>query len=96
VFTAVGLGFLLRGTRQAQGPAAAGLGLLALFVGASKGAVFAHGIVLSALPATASRAAVALALGAGLAALVSGGLLVAATPFTTATTERIRDLRARL
>jgi hypothetical protein len=96
VFTAVGLWFLLRGTRQAQGPAAAGLGLLALFVGASKGAVFAHGVVLSALPATGARAAVALTLGAGLAALVGGALLVAVTPFTTATAERILDLRARL
>lgn len=96
MFTAVGLWFLLRGKRQAQGPAAAGLGLLALFVGASKAAVFAHGVVLSALPAKGARAAVALTLEAGLAALVSGGLLVAATPFTTATTERILALRARL
>jgi hypothetical protein len=63
VFTAVGLGFLFRGTRQAQGPAAAGLGLLAVFVGASKAPVFAHGVVPSALPATGARAAVVLTWG---------------------------------
>jgi hypothetical protein len=96
VFTAVGVWFLVRGSRQAQGPAAAGLGLLGIFVGASKGAVFVHGDVLSVLPAGGARAAVALAIGTGIVALVCGGLLVAATPMTTPTSNRIINMRTQL
>lgn len=83
VFLAVGVGVLLRGPRHAQGPAAVGLGLLGLFVGASRGAVFAQGVVLSALPGTDIRTAVALTLAASIGAIVCGGVLVAATPWAS-------------
>ena len=59
------------GARAASG---AGLGLLGLAVGLSRGAIFLHGSVLSALPGTSSRVMVALAVATGVAAAVAGGL----------------------
>jgi hypothetical protein len=49
VFAAVGFGVLAWGPRNADVPAAIGLGLLGLATGLSEGGVFLHGGVLSAL-----------------------------------------------
>jgi hypothetical protein len=74
LFMGVGAGVLAWGPRTARAAAGAGLGLLGLAVGLSRGAIFLHGIVLSALPGIASRAVVALAVATGAAAAVAGVL----------------------
>jgi hypothetical protein len=74
LFAVAGAGVLAWGPRAARAAAGAGLGLLGLAVGLSRGAIFLHGIVLSALPGTASRVAVSLAVATGAAAAVAGGL----------------------
>jgi hypothetical protein len=77
----IGLAVLARGSRSARLGAAAGLGLLGVFVGLTKVSALLHGVVLAATPADATRAAVALALWAGLAAAVLGGALFFAGVF---------------
>ena len=74
LFAAAGFGVLAWGPRDAQIPAGIGLGLLGLAVGLSKGAIFLHAGVLSALPATPTRLAAALAICAGAAGATLGGL----------------------
>ena len=74
LFALAGGGVLAWGPRAARAAAGAGLGLLGLAVGLSRGAIFLHGIVLSVLPGTASRVAVLLAVATGAAAAVAGGL----------------------
>jgi hypothetical protein len=77
VSAAVGVGVLLRGGEPAlRAAAAAGLGLLALFVGMLRVPALTHGVVLSALPAEAARALVALTLWAGVAAGLAAALSV--------------------
>ena len=51
-FLAIGVWFLLRGPERWRGLAAIGVGLLAMAVGISKGAIFFHPIVLAVLPGT--------------------------------------------
>lgn len=70
-FIAAGLGVLRFGPPVARLPSAAWLGLVGLAVGLSKGQVFLHALVLSALPGTVVRLAAAVAIGAGLAAAVA-------------------------
>jgi hypothetical protein len=72
VFAAAGLAVLVRGSPQTRVLAAGALGLLGLAVGVSKVPVFAHGIVLAALPDDVVRAAVALMLWASAAAVAIG------------------------
>jgi hypothetical protein len=68
----VGMGFLLRGSRDARALAGGLLGLLALAVGLTKLPVLTHGIVLSALPGQLARLAVVVAISAGAAAAILG------------------------
>ena len=76
---AVGVAVVAGGAPTRRLAGAARLGSLALFFGLIKGAVFAHGFVLSALPSTEARVAVALALWSGAtAAVVATPLLLAA------------------
>jgi hypothetical protein len=77
VFAAVGVGVLAFAPRVAHVPAGIGLGLLGAAIGLSKGAVFLHAEVLSALPATPTRVAGAVAIGAGGAGAALGGLVYA-------------------
>jgi hypothetical protein len=72
-----GLAVLAWGPRGAHAAIGGGLGVLGLAVGLSRGAVFLHPIVLSALPATLTRALVAVGVGAGLAAAVAAATLYA-------------------
>lgn len=74
LFAVAGVGVLAWGPRAAREAAGAGLGLLGLAVGLSRGAIFLHGSVLSALPGTLSRVLVSLAVATGAAASVAGGL----------------------
>ena len=74
LFAVAGVGVLAWGPRAARVATGAGLGLLGLAVGLSRGAIFLHGSVLSALPGTASRVAVSLAVATGAAAAVAGAL----------------------
>jgi hypothetical protein len=74
LFAVAGIGVLAWGPRAAREAAGAGLGLLGLAVGLSRGAIFLHGSVLSALPGTASRGLVAVAVAGGAGATVAGGL----------------------
>jgi hypothetical protein len=74
LFALAGAGVLAWGPRAARAATGAGLGLLGLAVGLSRGAIFLHGSVLSALPGTVSRVAVSLAVATGAAAAVAGGL----------------------
>ena len=74
LFAVAGAGVLAWGPRAARAAAGAGLGLLGLAVGLSRGAIFLHGSVLSALPGTATRLVVSLAVATGTAAAVAGGL----------------------
>jgi hypothetical protein len=68
VFVAVGIGVLTAGPPQMRVGAALGLGLLALAVGASKGSIFVHPVVLTSVRAMLTRLIVTLAVAAGLAA----------------------------
>jgi hypothetical protein len=72
VFAGVGIVVVARGSPQTRVLAAGALGLLGLAVGVSKIPVFAHGIVLAALPDDVVRAAVALMLWASAAAVAIG------------------------
>ena len=74
LFAVAGAGVLAWGPRAARAAAGAALGLLGLAVGLSRGAIFLHGSVLSALPGTAGRVAVSVAVATGAAAAVAGGL----------------------
>jgi hypothetical protein len=74
LFAIAGVGVLAWGPHAARAAAGAGLGLLGLAVGLSRGAIFLHGSVLSVLPGTASRVLVSLAVATGVAAAVAGGL----------------------
>jgi hypothetical protein len=82
VFVAlIGLAVLARGSRSARLGAAAGLGVLGVFVGLTKVSALLHGVVLAATPADVTRVAVALALWAGLGAAILGGALFFAGVF---------------
>lgn len=72
LFALAGLAVLAWGPRGARVAIGGGLGVLGLAVGLSRGAIFLHPIVLSALPATLTRALVAVAVGGGLAAAIAG------------------------
>jgi hypothetical protein len=72
VFAAVGVVFLVAGSRDARGIAGGALGLLALTVGLKNLPVLLHGIVLSALPGGLARSVDVLAISAGAAAVVVG------------------------
>jgi hypothetical protein len=71
-FLAVGLGVLLRGRPNLHVGAAIGVGLVAVAVGLTVGAVFFHPIVLAILPATVTRLVTVVAIGAGLDAALLG------------------------
>jgi hypothetical protein len=73
-FIGAGLGVLRWGPPAARLPGALWLGLVGLAVGLSKGQVFLHALVLSALSGTAVRLGATIAIGAGLAATVTGCL----------------------
>ncbi|HEY4411589.1 MAG TPA: hypothetical protein VGN06_01205, partial [Gaiellaceae bacterium] len=73
-FIAAGVGALRLGPPAARIPSAAWLGLVGLAVGLSKGQVFLHALVLSALPGTVVRLGATIAIGAGLAGAVTGCL----------------------
>jgi hypothetical protein len=90
VFALVGLAVLAWGSRKGRLAAAAGLGLLGVFVGLTKVSVFLQGGVLAAIPANATRVAVALALWSGAAAAVVGGALCFADVFDTGKRKPIR------
>jgi hypothetical protein len=77
VFAAVGLGLLARGPEVARVGAAAGLGLLGVAVGLSKGDALLHPLVLSALPGGLTRLLVVVSVAAGAAAAMLGGLYYA-------------------
>ncbi len=68
----VGIGFLVRGSRDTKALAGGLLGLLALAVGLTRLPVLTHGIVFSALPGQLARLAVVLAISAGAAAATLG------------------------
>ena len=74
IFALAGAAVLAWGPRAARAAAGGGLGLLALAVGLSKGAIFLHAVVLSTLPGTMCRALVAVAVAAGIAAAAAGAL----------------------
>ena len=74
IFALAGAAVLAWGPRAARAAAGGGLGLLALAVGLSKGAVFLHAVVLSALPGSMCRALVLVAVAAGSAAAAAGVL----------------------
>jgi hypothetical protein len=90
VFALIGLAVLARGPRSARLGAAAGLGLLGVFVGLTKVSVLLQGAVLAAIPANAACVAVALALWAGVAAAIVGGALFFADIFDTGKRAPIR------
>jgi hypothetical protein len=71
-FIAAGFGALRWGPAMARLPAALWLSVVGLAVGLSKGQMFLHALVLSALPGTAMRLATTVAVGAGLAGAVAG------------------------
>jgi hypothetical protein len=77
VFIVVGVAILLRASSNVRVAAAIGLGLVAVAVGLSKGAVFFHPIVLAVAPGAVTRLLVILALGAGMAAAALGGAFFA-------------------
>jgi hypothetical protein len=72
VLSLVGLGFLLRGSRDARALAGGLVGMLAVAAGATRLPVLLHGIALSALPGQVARTAVVLAISAGTAAAILG------------------------
>ncbi len=74
IFALAGAAVLAWGPRAASAAAGGGLGLLALAVGLSKGAVFLHAVVLSALPGSVCRVLALVAVAAGGAAAAVGAL----------------------
>ena len=72
VLALVGLGFLLRGSRDSRALAGGLVGMLAVAAGATSVPVLLHGIVLSALSGQLARTAVVIALSAGAAAAILG------------------------
>jgi uncharacterized membrane protein YidH (DUF202 family) len=72
-FIAIGVWAVLRGPLRWRGLAVIGIGLLAVAVGISKGAIFFHPIVLAVLPGTLTRLAVVVAVLGGVAASILGG-----------------------
>ncbi len=74
VFAAAGAAVLIWAPPRAHVAAGLGLGLLGLAIGLSKGQVFLHAEVLSALPGTAARVFVTLSIGAGAAAGLLGSV----------------------
>jgi len=74
IFALAGAAVLAWGPRAARAAAGGGLGLLALAVGLSKGAIFLHTVVLSVLPGSVCRALVLIAVAAGSAAAAAGAL----------------------
>jgi len=73
-FVAAGIGVLRWGAPGLRLASAVWLGLVGLAVGLSKGEVFLHALVLSALPGQATRAAVVVGVGSGIVAAVLGCL----------------------
>jgi hypothetical protein len=73
VFLVAGVAVLRLGPPPARMPAAGWLGLVAVAVGLSKGEVFLHALVLSAVPGTITRVLAAAAVGGGLAAVGLAG-----------------------
>lgn len=71
-FIAAGLGVLRWGPPAARLPSALWLALVGLAVGLSKGQVFLHALILSALPGTVVRLGATIAIGAGLAGTMAG------------------------
>ena len=67
IFAAAGVGVLRWGPPSARLPSALWLSLLGVAIGLSKGEVFLHAIVLSALPGALVRALTVVAIGAGIA-----------------------------
>ena len=80
-FLAIGVWFLLRGPERWRGLTAIGVGLLAMAVGISKGAIFFHPIVLAVLPGTLTRLAVIVAVDGGLAAAILAGASFSEAPW---------------
>jgi hypothetical protein len=80
VFIAVGVGVILRGPRHWHAGAAIGLGLLAVGIGVSKGAIFLHPIALAILPATVVRYTAITAIGGGGGAAALGCWIYARAP----------------
>jgi hypothetical protein len=79
-FALAGVAVLVWGPAGARPIAGGALGLLAVWVGVSKVSVFAHGVVLSALPATLSRVLVVCTLSAGAVAIAAGLAMFASLP----------------
>ncbi|MGH2971355.1 MAG: hypothetical protein ACRDNM_04000 [Gaiellaceae bacterium] len=71
-FVAAGIGVLRWGPPAARLPSALWLSLVGLAVGLSKGEMFVHALVLSALPGTAARLFATVAIAAGAAGAVAG------------------------
>jgi hypothetical protein len=71
-FAAAGVGVLRWGAPSLRLASAVWLGLLGVAVALSKGEMFFHALVLSALPGTAMRVAAVVAIGAGASAAVLG------------------------
>jgi hypothetical protein len=80
VFIAVGVGVILRGPHHWHAGAAIGLGLLAVGIGVSKGAIFLHPIALAILPATVVRYTAITAVGVGGGAAALGCWIYARAP----------------
>lgn len=73
-FAAAGVGVLCWGASSLRLASAVWLGLLGAAIGLSKGEMFFHALVLSALPGTAMRIAAVLAVGSGACGAVLGCL----------------------
>jgi hypothetical protein len=73
-FAAAGVGVLRWGPSSLQVASAVWLSLVGLAVGLSKGQMFFHALVLSAVPGTAMRVAAVVAVGAGVSGAVLGCL----------------------
>jgi hypothetical protein len=73
-FVGAGFGVLRWGPPAGRLPSVLWLGLVGLAVGLSRGEVFLHALVLSAVPSTLARVLAAVAIGAGVAAAARVGL----------------------
>jgi len=80
LFVAIGLAILMKGRGSWMIGAVIGLGFLAIFVAATKGAALFHGVVFSALPAGVARAAIAVGFASGFAAVCAGGVRLLRSP----------------
>lgn len=80
LFVAIGLAILMKGRGSWMIGAVIGLGFLAIFVAATKGAALFHGVVFSALPAGVARAAIAVGFASGFAAVCAGGVRLLGSP----------------